>query len=97
MYGWSSPASPPLRLTIRACLDDHCRQCGLPVYRASQRAGRCCLSVETVSDCGTDPLPACPGDDKHGHDDLRQGGVQLALRDVDTLMRTRGSEGMTSR
>jgi hypothetical protein len=27
------PASPPLRLTTRACLDNHCRECGLPVYR----------------------------------------------------------------
>jgi hypothetical protein len=22
------PASPPLRLTIRGCLDDRCRECG---------------------------------------------------------------------
>ena len=31
------PASPPLRLTIRACLDDNCRECGLPVYRCEFR------------------------------------------------------------
>jgi hypothetical protein len=34
------PASPPLRLTIRACLDDHCRQCGLPVYRCESEGGQ---------------------------------------------------------
>jgi hypothetical protein len=34
------PASPPLRLTIRACLDDHCRGCGLPVYRCESEGGQ---------------------------------------------------------
>jgi hypothetical protein len=34
------PASPPLRLTIRACLDDHCRECGLPVYRCESEGGQ---------------------------------------------------------
>ena len=27
------PASPPLRVTVRACLDDCCEECCLPVYR----------------------------------------------------------------
>ncbi len=34
------PASPPLRLTIRTCLDDQCRECGLPVYRCESEAGQ---------------------------------------------------------
>ena len=34
------PASPPLRLTIRACLHDHCRECGLPVYRCESEGGQ---------------------------------------------------------
>ena len=34
------PASPPLRLTIRACLDDRCRECGLPVYRCESEGGQ---------------------------------------------------------
>jgi len=34
------PASPPLRLTIRACLDDQCRECGLPVYRCESEGGQ---------------------------------------------------------
>src|ERR1700761_1912381 len=34
------PASPPLRLTIRACLDDHCRGCGLPVYSCESEGGQ---------------------------------------------------------
>jgi hypothetical protein len=34
------PASPPLRLTIRACVDDHCRECGLPVYRCESEGGQ---------------------------------------------------------
>ena len=33
-------ASPPLRLTIRACLDDHCRECGLLVYRCESEGGQ---------------------------------------------------------
>ena len=31
------PASPPLRMTIRACLDDCCDECRLPVYRCKVR------------------------------------------------------------
>ena len=38
-YG-TVPASPPLRLTIRACLDDRCRGCGLPVYRCESEDGQ---------------------------------------------------------
>jgi len=34
------PASPPLRLTIRACLDDRCRECGLPVYYCESEGGQ---------------------------------------------------------
>jgi hypothetical protein len=34
------PASPPLRLTILACLDDRCRECGLPVYRCQSEGGQ---------------------------------------------------------
>jgi hypothetical protein len=34
------PASPPLRLTIRACLEDHCCECGLPVYRCESKGGQ---------------------------------------------------------
>jgi hypothetical protein len=34
------PAAPPLRLTIRACLEDHCRECGLPVYRCESEGGQ---------------------------------------------------------
>lgn len=34
------PALPPLRLTIRACLDDHCRECGLLVYRCESEGGQ---------------------------------------------------------
>jgi hypothetical protein len=32
------PASPPLRLTTRACLDNHCRECGLGVSMRVRRA-----------------------------------------------------------
>jgi hypothetical protein len=32
--------SPPLRLTIRACLNHHCRECGLPVYRCESEGGQ---------------------------------------------------------
>jgi hypothetical protein len=34
------PASPPLRLTIRACLDHLCRECGLLVYRCESEGGQ---------------------------------------------------------
>jgi|tagenome__1003787_1003787.scaffolds.fasta_scaffold13814746_1 hypothetical protein len=34
------PAAPPLRLTIRACLDDRCRECGLPVYYCESEGGQ---------------------------------------------------------
>jgi hypothetical protein len=34
------PASPPPRLTIRTCLDDRCRECGLPVYRCESEGGQ---------------------------------------------------------
>jgi hypothetical protein len=34
------PASPPLRLTIRARLDDVCCECGLPVYRCQLEGGQ---------------------------------------------------------
>ena len=33
-------ASPPMRLTIRACLDDHCRECSLPFYRCEFEGGQ---------------------------------------------------------
>lgn len=36
----AAPASPPLRMTIRARLDDHCRECGLPVYRCESEGGQ---------------------------------------------------------
>ena len=41
------PASPPLRITIRACLDDCCDECRLPVYRCELEGGqmlRLCMS-----------------------------------------------------
>ena len=41
------PASPPLRITIRACLDDCCDECRLPVYRCESEGGqmlRLCMS-----------------------------------------------------
>ena len=44
------PASPPLRLTIRACLDDHCRECGLPVYRCESER-----RADAVSLCRSSP------------------------------------------
>ena len=34
------PASPPLRMTIRACLNDRCAECRLPVYRCESEAGQ---------------------------------------------------------
>jgi hypothetical protein len=34
------PASPPLRLTIAASLDDRCRECGLPVCRCESEGGQ---------------------------------------------------------
>jgi hypothetical protein len=34
------PASPPLRMTIRACLDDCCDECRLPVYRCESEGGQ---------------------------------------------------------
>ena len=34
------PAAPPLRMTIRACLDDHCEECRLPVYRCESEGGQ---------------------------------------------------------
>jgi hypothetical protein len=34
------PASPPLRLTVPACLDDRCRECGEPVYRCESERGQ---------------------------------------------------------
>jgi hypothetical protein len=34
------PASPPLRLTVRARLDHYCRECGLPVYRCESEGGQ---------------------------------------------------------
>jgi hypothetical protein len=34
------PASPPLRLTIRAPLDTQCEECRLPVYRCESEAGQ---------------------------------------------------------
>ena len=34
------PASPPLRMTIRACLDDRCEECRLPVYHCESEAGQ---------------------------------------------------------
>jgi hypothetical protein len=34
------PASPPLRMTILACLDDRCDECRLPVYRCESEGGQ---------------------------------------------------------
>ena len=34
------PASPPLRMTIRARLDDRCEECRLPIYRCESEAGQ---------------------------------------------------------
>jgi hypothetical protein len=34
------PASPPLRMTIRACLDDRCDECRLPVYSCESEGGQ---------------------------------------------------------
>ena len=34
------PASPPLRMTVRACLDDRCEECRLPVYHCESEAGQ---------------------------------------------------------
>jgi hypothetical protein len=34
------PASPPLSLTIRTCLDDRCHECGLLVYRCESEGGQ---------------------------------------------------------
>jgi hypothetical protein len=34
------PSSPPLRMTIRACLDDRCEECRLPVYHCESEAGQ---------------------------------------------------------
>jgi hypothetical protein len=34
------PASPPLRVTIRACLDDRCEECRLLVYRCESEGGQ---------------------------------------------------------
>lgn len=34
-----APASPPVRLTVRACLEYECRECGLPVYRCESAGG----------------------------------------------------------
>jgi hypothetical protein len=36
----SVPPSPPLRMTIRSCLDNSCEECGLPVYRCESEAGQ---------------------------------------------------------
>lgn len=45
---WAAvPATPPLRMTIRACLDDCCAECRLPVYRCETEGGqmlRFCVS-----------------------------------------------------
>jgi hypothetical protein len=38
---WMSvPPSSPLRMTIRACLDNSCEECGMPVYRCESEAGQ---------------------------------------------------------
>ena len=34
------PASPPLRMTILACLDDRCDECRLPVYQCESEGGQ---------------------------------------------------------
>jgi hypothetical protein len=34
------PASPPLRMTILARLDDRCDECRLPVYRCESEGGQ---------------------------------------------------------
>jgi hypothetical protein len=34
-----TPASPPLRLTVRGRLEHECRDCGLPVYRCEIEGG----------------------------------------------------------
>jgi hypothetical protein len=34
------PASPPQRMTVRACLDDRCEECRLPVYHCESEAGQ---------------------------------------------------------
>ena len=34
------PASPPLRMTILACLNDRCDECRLPVYRCESEGGQ---------------------------------------------------------
>jgi hypothetical protein len=34
------PATPPLRMTILACLDDRCDECRLPVYRCESEGGQ---------------------------------------------------------
>ena len=50
------PASPPLRMTIRACLDDRCEECRLPIYRCESRPGSCCVFAQVISGCRTDRL-----------------------------------------
>ena len=47
------PASPPLRMTIRACLNDRCEECCLPVYQCESEGGqmlRLCASHLRPSD-----------------------------------------------
>jgi hypothetical protein len=39
-----TPASPPLRLTVRACLEHECPECGLPIYRCERDGGGPMLS-----------------------------------------------------
>ena len=43
------PASPPLRMTILACLDDRCDECHLPVYRCEFRGRPDAASVRKSS------------------------------------------------
>ena len=47
------PASPPLRMTILACLNDRCDECRLPVDRCESEGGRCCVCAQVISDCRT--------------------------------------------
>ena len=43
------PASPPLRMTIRACLDDRCEECRLPIYRCRVRGRAVAASLRKSS------------------------------------------------
>ena len=44
------------RRLLHHCLDDHCRECGLPLYRCESEGGQMIRFVQVISGCVTESI-----------------------------------------